>query len=576
MSIGDVLHSPDPARLIRVEGIVIDAMPDIPDSRYVRLFLSDGRDILDVAPLREICDRSPEKFVGARIRIAGRVASMSNVWRKFSNPYIGTVTVLEILDSHVENPFPVKPLPESADLNPAAVRELGWRQVTGTVRAVWDERNLLLESANGRRITVRLANGQPRPSVGELFRVSGLCDTDSAHLWLKFATGRTESGSATAEAPAIPLSGADIGSNIVCSPFDDRCVTVRGIVRSIYSDAQSQSRLLLECDGHLLTVNPGCVENAFADIPIGSEIGVTGIFLAEIDPWSLMTPFAQVKGFSIVLRTPADIVILSHPQWWTTRRLLALIVALSLTLALIVAWTVGLKRLVRKRSDELIAEREAHAFSDIRVYERTHLAVELHDSIAQNLTGAAMEIETASKLRGDAPPEMLAHLELAGKTLKSCRDELRNCIWDLRSDALSEPDMTRAIRRTLQPLATKAEIAVRFNVARERFSDNTAHAVLRIIRELVANAVRHGHAKSIRIAGCIENDELVFSVTDDGCGFDPDSCPGILQGHFGLQGIRERIRQIGGTLTLNSSAGSGTKAAIHIKTHGKENQGPDR
>ena len=82
--------------------------------------------------------------------------------------------------------------------------------------------------------------------------------------------------------------------------------------------------------------------------------------------------------------------------------------------------------------------------SELKTGERTRLAVELHDSLAQNLTGVAMEIEAAIRSGGDGASP---HLTIADKALKSCRTELRNALWDLRNQALEEPVMKDAIRR---------------------------------------------------------------------------------------------------------------------------------
>ena len=124
--------------------------------------------------------------------------------------------------------------------------------------------------------------------------------------------------------------------------------------------------------------------------------------------------------------------------------------------------------------------------------------------------------------------------------------------------------MNTAILRTLQPHVNDSRIAVRFNVPRAKISDNTAHALLRVIRELVINAIRHGNATAVRVAGSLDPDVLRCSVTDNGSGFDPETAPGVLQGHFGIQGMRERIDELGGTLTLDSAPGKGAKATITI------------
>ncbi|MBQ2631376.1 MAG: hypothetical protein IJG13_16990, partial [Kiritimatiellae bacterium] len=118
--------------------------------------------------------------------------------------------------------------------------------------------------------------------------------------------------------------------------------------------------------------------------------------------------------------------------------------------------------------------------------------------------------------------------------------------------------------RTLAPFVDGIELVVRFNVPRERLADDTAHALLRIIRELVLNSIRHGRAKTVRIAGCVDGGRLLFSVSDDGCGFDPGNHPGIRDGHFGLQGIRERINHFGGDMSVESEIGRGSKVSISL------------
>ncbi len=243
-------------------------------------------------------------------------------------------------------------------------------------------------------------------------------------------------------------------------------------------------------------------------------------------------------------------------------------------LAGIFIWNRSLNRLAERRGRELAEESKAHISSELKVGERTRLAIELHDALSQNLTGVSLEIATATKLASQlALPDTqsatrntqlatLQHLDIAARSLKSCRDELRNCIWDLRNYALEEADMNGAVRRTLAPYVAGTELTVRFNVARESLTDNTAHALLRIIRELVQNAIRHGHAKTIKIAGCLEDKRLLFSVEDDGAGFNPKDCPGVQQGHFGLQGIRERVNQFNGEMSIASEVGKGAKVTI--------------
>ena len=179
-----------------------------------------------------------------------------------------------------------------------------------------------------------------------------------------------------------------------------------------------------------------------------------------------------------------------------------------------------------------------------------------------------MELDTALNGDENLPPGATQHLSRASKTLDSCRVELRNCIWDLRSRALDEPDMDRAIRVALSPTVGKARLLVRFDVPRSSFDENTARTILNIVRELASNAIRHGHADEIRVAGSLDGDTLRFSVSDDGTGFDPENCPGVMEGHFGLQGIEERVNFFNGEMRIVSSPGKGTQVSIAIEIKG--------
>ena len=270
-------------------------------------------------------------------------------------------------------------------------------------------------------------------------------------------------------------------------------------------------------------------------------------------------------GRMILIDGAAAIDVLRRPSWWTRRKVLSAFAILGAALALALAWVRALRIAAERRSQELVGEKVAHAQAESRVGERTRLAIELHDAISQNITGIALQVNAALRLADGDAAKTRHLLTLASTSLLSCRQELRNCLWDLRNQALDAPDMDEAIRQTLRPHLGDARLFVRFNVSRDKLSDDAAYAALRIIRELVSNAIRHGRATEIRIAGvALEGGRLMFSVRDNGSGFDPDRVPGSAQGHFGLQGIRERLRRLQGTLEVRSSPKHGTKATVSL------------
>jgi len=274
----------------------------------------------------------------------------------------------------------------------------------------------------------------------------------------------------------------------------------------------------------------------------------------------------RIKSSNMFVRTEKgeSVSVVNLPTFLTPNRIFSAIGATILAVLAIFVWNTSLRRVIERKSHALLKEQLRHVKAELKTEERTRLAVELHDSVAQNLTGVALEIDTAMRTADTDPAAMHGHLSNAVQALKSCREELRNCLWDLRHRALEEKTMDSAIRQTLAPHLDNARLAVRFSAPRDHISDNTAHAILRIIRELTLNAIRHGGATEIRVAGSVENGQLKFSVKDNGRGFNPENAPGFAEGHYGLMGIRERVDEFEGDFELQSEADKGTKATITL------------
>lgn len=433
----------------------------------------------------------------------------------------------------------------------------------GKVIAVWDDQ-AMLETTNNTMVRLQLLAG-PKPACGQHIVATGFPETDLYNINLNHVRWNAcDDGPEVFPVPSAPIERIPLQPNFLQlhSQYHGRMLKITGRVLAS-PRGEERSKAYVSTETHLFPVIISD-DDGFSPLPVGCQVEITGICIFESERWHPNLVFPKTNGFILVTRTPSDIRIVAHPPWWTVGRLFAVIGTLLAILFGILIWNVSLRHLAARKGRELFKEQLGHVKADLRTEERTRLAVELHDTLAQNLTGVSMEIEAANDLRGNAPKPMLDHLGIAAKALKSCRDELRNCLWDLRSQALEEPDMTTAVLRTLQPHVNDSQLSVRFNVPRARLSDNTAHALLRIIRELVINAIRHGNASTVKVAGTIDQGKLLCSIADNGCGFDPDNAPGILQGHFGLQGIRERIDDLGGEFTLTSRPGKGTRTTITV------------
>jgi len=562
---------------VRVKGVVRDVFVDEIDAEWLFLVVgSEQGTVFASFWIGENEGLDLAHLEGAEVAVSGlcrkqrvdrRLGSRHTLRRTLVSS--GTKSI-EVLKASPNDPFSVPELESEKELSPEEIVSTGRRRVAGRVIATWGGRHVLLES-EGRNDAVQcdLKSGPP-PECGSFIEAVGLPETDLFRINLSRATWRSANAPAAArESPPEAISAERLfmdenGKPAIQTRFHGRLVEVRGIVRSLPAAGNPEKRIYIEYGMFTLPIDVSSTLPLGDGLAIGCEVSVVGVCVATTDIWNPHSPFPHIREVFVVPRSPADIVVIHHPPWWTPQRMLGVLVSLMVLLVAILAWNLSLRRLAEQRGRQLAEELITRAETDMKVLERTRLAVELHDSVAQNLTAVAMEIETARQFQDGARPELLSHLAIAWRTLKSCRDELRNCLWDLRSRALEESDMETAIRRTLLPVVKGVNTAIRFKVPREILTDNTAHAILRIIRELAINGIRHGGASSIWIAGNVDDRTLRFSVRDNGGGFDVQNCPGVEDGHFGMHGIRERLRHLAGRMAVESTPGHGTKTTISI------------
>ena len=544
---------------IRAECIVRDAFRDEINPDYIYLVLLWDREIIYAAfPADDITDETITSFLGAGIIATGTpIPRLYGQREKLGrNLQIQSSNAIVILRKPATDIFSVPDVTRLEGTAPSELQHRDRHGFSGIVLAVWKKNNVLLlgkgTAGKDELVIARLATDDV-PKYGEHIYVSGFPGTDLHHYTLSRAWWtRTREKPApleeAAQSSARTLTNDTEGRPRFRYDMHGRPVKMRGIVRTTVDE---DGLFMIENEGLLVPVYASAALEKTAEMEIGCTIEVVGTCVMDIEDWRANSVFPQIHRFLLVTRTPSDIQIVARPPWWTTERILWVIGALLGGIIAILLWNAALSRSAARKGRELYRVQIERVKADLRTEERTRLAVELHDTLAQNLTGVSMQLAAG-------------HVEIAEKTLKSCRDDLRDCLWDLRSKALEEPDMTQAILKTLRPHTGVSRVTVRFNVPRGKLSDKTAHALLRSIRELVVNALRHGKATDIKVAGALEGEHLICSVSDNGCGFDPVSAPGVLQGHFGLQGIRERVNALGGEFTIESKPGEGVKAKIKI------------
>ena len=555
-------------QFLRLRGRIRDATRDETDATYIHMTLYDSNGLTHLMVIEP--PQFPSEYttlIGAEVTATGICDNGRGGLHRHFGPHLVVSGTENIQVVARPDDFQTAPdLFSLSDTRPRQIAAAGFHQTSGVVLAVWDSNAFLLSTADKHLVRVRLLTDK-LPRFGDNVRVLGLPATDSFQLNLIHASWERSSGQDKMIDSPIDIHAADLTTNEHGYPqlkirHQGKTIRLTGIIRYIPNEKHGSTPIQLESDGQIIAVDASALPEVLPTLEIGCRISVTGICVLDMDDPRPESGMPANGRLFLVPRTSSDIVVHSRPSWWTPGRLLTLLGIFAAALFGVVGWNVSLNRRARAKGKELAAEQLAHVTSELKVNERTRLAVELHDALSQTLTGVSMQIDTAAGFAEGKMPAITKCLGLASRTVDACRMELRNTLWDLRSAALDEPSMDAAIRKTLCQNLAGIDLTVRFNVPRETFSDNTAHAVLRIIRELATNALRHGKATSLKIAGTIDNGNLLFSVRDNGCGFDPDLAPGIAQGHFGLQGIAERLERLNGEMKIESELGKGAKVTV--------------
>lgn len=198
--------------------------------------------------------------------------------------------------------------------------------------------------------------------------------------------------------------------------------------------------------------------------------------------------------------------------------------------------------------------------------ERTRIAREIHDNLAQEMSGISVQLEVVARTMPAGADTSMTHLDRARQQVRHGIAEARRYVWDLRSPALENNDLPTALSETARRLTNETAIQaqVEVNGAFRPLPRLVEDNLLRIGQEAVNNAVKHAQAQRIFVNLVFDARRVQLSVRDDGCGFDNQVAGNGRSGHFGLIGMRERAEQIGGTLSIHSTEGSGTEVVADV------------
>lgn len=210
---------------------------------------------------------------------------------------------------------------------------------------------------------------------------------------------------------------------------------------------------------------------------------------------------------------------------------------------------------------QLVAQAREAGIAD----ERRRMAGEIHDTLAQGLTGIVTQLQAAEQAEAE-PEQWRRHLELAQRLARDSLTEARRSVHALRPTALSDtrlPEALAAVAREWSAInGVRADVMTAGEPAALR--PDVEVALLRTGQEALANVAKHAHASRVGLTLSYMDDVVTLDVRDDGVGFDPVALPEPgPSGGFGLAALRQRVTMLDGAFAVESD-GSGTALSASV------------
>jgi len=389
-------------------------------------------------------------------------------------------------------------------------------------------------------------SGEAAPKIGQRVRIVAFPMPGASGRALVGALSRPEASTNRALAAELDLSKG-LSTNQLGT-----LVSVDATLLSCKTNGPGQTFELQQEDrAFVATLAPG--NGRLAPPPPGSQLRVTGV--CALDPAG--------PTLNILLRAPADVVVLSRPPWWTWRKTAVLIGALLAVAAGALLWVHLLRRrLDRQQNAQLVFSRQMLERVE---EERRRIAANLHDSLGQVLLAIKNHAVLAMQ-QSPANEGVKDRLKDISSITSQAIDEVRHITHGLRPYQLDRLGLTQAIRATVNRVENGAiSFAVRVEDIDGLFDKESEIHVYRVVQEAVNNIVKHSAATEATVVIKKRDHAVTLSIRDNGRGFDQSkTSAGAHDVGYGLSGMAERVRILRGVLTVDSQPGQGASLNIEI------------
>lgn len=206
--------------------------------------------------------------------------------------------------------------------------------------------------------------------------------------------------------------------------------------------------------------------------------------------------------------------------------------------------------------------------------ERRKIARELHDQVGQYLTAIGLLLK-ALQSRTEGDPALADMVEQLREMTGQLSRRTHTLALELRPPELDQLGLVQALESYLEDHAPAAHLQARVEAAEldgMTLDPETGTAVFRAVQEAFTNVIQHARAREVAVTMAVAGDRLCVAVRDDGRGFDPEA---VLADRsparrLGILGMQERLLQVGGTLTVDSTPGQGSTVRIDVPLTGRD------
>ena len=217
----------------------------------------------------------------------------------------------------------------------------------------------------------------------------------------------------------------------------------------------------------------------------------------------------------------------------------------------------------KKRREEEIRRLASH-LQDIREDERKRIGREIHDELGQQLTAIKMDVAWVNKKIPNEPALIKNKMKNVINLLNSSNQSIRRILNELRPNILENHGFIESVESLGRQFTKNTGIPVVFKSPdiEPKLSESVITAIFRIYQETLNNITKYAYASKVLTTLSINEDILIFTIKDDGHGFDPLIISS--KKSFGILGMKERIILLGGHFEIISSSGNGTKITVSL------------